>query len=200
VYLATVLKIVGITGGIGSGKTLVCQVFKSLSVPVFHADDEAKRCYDDEQIKDQVKSLFGEEIYYRDSINRELLAAAIFTDQLKLQSLNNIIHPAVAVRFESWMKTQVGAYIIKEAAILFESGSYKNCDKTITVTAPAEMRINRVMERDHADRQSVEARLRNQWSDDKKVELSDFVIINDGSEALVPQVDVIHRQLINPGG
>lgn len=191
---------VGITGGIGSGKTTVCKVFKILGVPVYNADIEAKKILDnDEEVKANTLQVFGNEILGKNGfIERPQLAGIVFKDPEKLKHLNNIIHPAVARHFETWLETSQSAnYILKEAAILFESNSNKMLDKIITVVAPTELRIKRAMERDNTKRETIEQRINNQMSDEEKVKRSNYVINNDEMELLIPQIIKIHQQLCN---
>jgi dephospho-CoA kinase len=189
---------VGLTGNIGSGKTVVAGIFNTLGVPVFHADLEARKLYDQEEVKKQILHLFGKEVFAPSGdIIRTKLAEIVFKDQDLLRQLNNIIHPAVRLKYEQWHeRSGEGPYTLYEAAILFESGHYKEMDKVICVTAPEELRIQRVMDRDHVSRDEVLKRISNQWEESKKIELADFVINNDGSEGLIGQVMGIHERLV----
>jgi len=190
---------VGITGGIGSGKTTVARVFEQSGVPVYHADFWAKEIMNtDPLVKQRLKELFGNDIYdLSGKADRKKIAELVFKDKNKLNELNAVIHPAVWLHGENWLKQYKDKpYILKEAAILFESGGNKDMDKVIMVAAPREIRIERVMKRDHVTREEVEARMANQWDDEKKTALSDFVIINDGKMLVIPQVLEIHRKLI----
>lgn len=192
---------IGITGGMGSGKTTVCKIFEALGVPVYYADDRAKAIMtENETVKAEIIALFGEEAYFPDgSLNRKFISSAAFGDQDKLTRLNSIVHPAVLRDGEHWQARNSHAiYTLKEAALLFESGSHQVLDKIITVYAPQEIRIERVMKRDGASRQQVWARMSRQMPDEEKIRLSDFTIFNDGSQSLVKQVLDIHRQLIAP--
>jgi dephospho-CoA kinase len=191
---------IGITGGIGSGKTTVARVFEQLGIPVYHADYWAKELMNtDPLVIERLKELFGNDIY--DSAckaNRKRIAELVFADKNKLNELNSIIHPAVWLHGENWLKQHADKpYLLKEAAILFESGGNKGVDKVIMVSAPKEIRLERVMKRDNVTREEVEARMANQWPDEKKTALSDFVIVNDGRQLVIPQVLEIHRQLLN---
>ena len=153
-------KIIGLTGGIGSGKTTIAKHFASLGVPVYIADDEAKKLMDNPEIITELKSIFGDEIIENGKIDRKALAQIVFQNPKKLKTLNSIIHPAVKLHFENWLHSHKNyPIIIKEAAILFESGSYKDCDKIITVTAPLEIRIERVLKRDVSDYESIMKRV-----------------------------------------
>lgn len=190
---------VGITGGIGSGKTTVCRIFQSLRVPVYFADDRAKAIMaEDEDLKAALVDHFGADVYQQDgSLNRIWLAGQVFGDPQKLEQLNAIVHPAVGRDAENWQAQHEDApYTLKEAALLFEAGSYRRLDKIIVVTAPEELRIQRVMERDKIDEGSVRQRMDRQWPQEKKVALADYVIENDGSRGLIPQVMDIHRELL----
>jgi len=189
--------IVGLTGGIGSGKTTVAKAFESLGVSIYIADDEAKKLMITSKVLiRQLKKLFGEQAYIEGALNRAFLANAIFNDKALLKKMNAIVHPKVARHFKRWLAKQNSAYIIKEAAILFENGSYKNCDYIITVTAPKEERIKRVIKRDSSSKEKVLSVIKNQWTDKMKVEKSHFVINNIDLKATKTKVLEIHNQLI----
>ena len=191
------MKIVGITGGIGSGKTTVAKMFASLGVPIYNADIEAKILTNTSPIiRESLIKLLGNEVYKDGELNRKYMADKIFNDKVLLQKANAIIHPQVAKHFKNWVKNQDFPYVLKEAAILFESGSYKQCDQVILVTAPKETRILRVMERDNATREEVEARMKNQWEDSEKIKLADFTLQNIQISETQKQVETIHNQLI----
>ena len=176
-------KIIGLTGGIGSGKTTIANYFKSFGIPVYIADDEARKIMQSAQILEAIKKVFGETIFENDKLNREELAKIVFNNPKKLEKLNKIVHPAVKKHFEHWLLQHTAApYVIYEAAILFESGSYKNCDLVITVTAPVESRIQRVVERDKTTRELVLKRINAQWTDEQRISKSDFVIENTSIE------------------
>lgn len=190
---------VGITGGIGSGKTTVCKIFETLGIPVYYADQRAKWLMThDEELIAQIKKLFGDEAYGPDgALNRAYIAGIVFQDKNKLSQLNALVHPAVARDSEQWQTRQRGApYTLKEAAIMFESGSHRQLDRIITVTAPEELRIARVMQRDGTERSAVEDRIRRQMPESERIKRSDFVIYNDGSRSIVRQVVALHRRLI----
>jgi dephospho-CoA kinase len=189
------MKVVGLTGGIGSGKSTIAKVFETLGIPCYNSDTRAKLLYDMAAIKKQVVEVFGEEVYKNNQLDRAYLASQVFTDREKLNALNEIIHPAVQEDFEAWKSQQSAPYILKEAAILFESGSYKNCDRVILVTAPIETRIERVIARDNSSREEILARIEKQWSDEQKIPLADFIIRNDGSEPITEQVIELHQAL-----
>lgn len=191
------MKIVGLTGGIGSGKSTVAQMFAAYGIPVYNSDIEAKELTNSSPvIRQQLISLLGEETYKEGILDRKFLADKIFNDPEILQKVNAIIHPKVAAHFKNWVTLQNSAYVIKEAAILYESGSDSQCDLVIVVTASKKERIRRVMQRDRVSKKEVEARMRNQWSDSKKIKLADFVIYNELLSDTKKQVESIHFQLI----
>lgn len=191
-------KIIGLTGGIGSGKTTVANYMKSLGIPVYIADEEAKKIMETKEVIGLIQQTFGKSIIANNKINREKLAQIVFNNPDKLQQLNAIVHPIVKQNFDNWVKNHANhPFVIKEAAILFESGSYKYCDSIITVTAPLETRLQRVMERDKTDRESVLSRIKNQWSEEQKLEKSNFVIVNISLEDTKNQVDNILKILKN---
>jgi dephospho-CoA kinase len=190
---------VGITGGIGSGKTTVCRIFETLGIPIYYADDRAKALMtEDKNIVEAVKNLFGEAAYLENGdLNRAHISAIAFSNPLKLNELNSIVHPAVRLDGERWHNAQMGApYTLKEAALHFESGGYKLMDKMICVVAPMETRIERVILRGPLNRVEIEARMSKQLPDEDKIKLSNFVINNDGSKALIPQILTIHKALL----
>lgn len=191
-------KIIGLTGGIGSGKTMVANYIKSKGIPVYIADAEAKKIMDSEKVVELVEKAFGTSIISVNKIDREKLAQVVFNNPEQLQKLNAIIHPLVKQHFDIWVKKHADSpFVIKEAAILFESGSYKYCDSIITVTAPLETRLQRVIERDKTDRESVIARMNNQWTEEQKIAKSDYVIHNIILENTRTQVDNILNLLKN---
>ena len=191
-------KIIGLTGGIGSGKTTIGKYFKSLGIPLYIADDAAKEVMKLPEIIASLKATFGEDVFSSNTLNSEKLSKIVFNNPEKLNLLNKIVHPAVKIHFEDWLLSHKKApFIIKEAAILFESGSYKYCDKIITVVAPLEIRIKRVIERDKTTREAVLKRIENQWSDEQKNSKSDFVINNSSLEDAKTQVVKIHNLLKN---
>ena len=190
---------VGITGGIGSGKTTVCKIFETLGIPVYYADERAKRLMtEDMELVAAIKKLFGEDAYFPDgNLDRGFIASIVFNDRKILDRLNDLVHPVVAKDGEKWhLEQQDVPYTLKEAALLIESGSHLLLDKIITVTAPLELRIQRVMARDKAERAAVEARINKQMPESEKVKIADFVIKNDGSMSLIKQVLKIHTDLI----
>ena len=195
------VKKVGITGGIGSGKTTVCKLFEQLGVPVYYADDRAKYLMQHEHhLIDEIKKHFGAEVYTDGQLNRKQLSEKVFKDKAKLAILNSLVHPAVFHDVAMWMAEQEEKkqpYSLKEAALLVETGSYKDLDKLIVVTAPLDIRIKRVSERDSINSDEVMARVKNQLPEAEKVKLADFVIKNDADlEHLQKQVIAIHEQLL----
>ncbi len=175
-------KIIGLTGGIGSGKSTVAGFFAEMGVPVYIADEEAKKILYLPETAVQLREAFGDGVFTDNAPDRAKIAALVFNDKDKLQQLNAIIHPAVARQFEQWAFAQNTPFVIKETAILFESGSYKGCDAIITVIAAQEVRIERVMRRDGVNREQVLQRMAHQWNDEDKVKLSNYIINNDNLE------------------
>lgn len=191
-------KIIGLTGGIGSGKSTIAKYFESKGIPVYIADIEAKKILDSNLVIGKVVDAFGMDVLEDEKINRTKLSAVVFNNPEKLKQLNAIIHPQVKIHFLDWVKKHENfPIVIKEAAILFESGSYKDCDKIILVTAPKEIRIQRVMQRDNVTKEAVEARMANQWEDEKKIKLSDFVIQNINAKEATDTADKIISTLKN---
>src|SRR3569833_1780725 len=193
---------VGITGNIGGGKTTVSKVFEILGVPVFYADDAAKKVKtEDKALVSDLKKAFVEAAYYEDgSLNRKHIVGIVFNDENELARLNALVHPAVFRAFDNWAaQIKDAPYVMKEAALLFESSSYQMCDKAVMVTAPLEMRINRVMQRDGFARAEILARDARQFTEEKKVALADFVIRNDDTELVIPQVLKLHEQFLSLG-
>ena len=188
---------IGITGGIGSGKTTVAKVFEVLGIPVYYADDAAKRLMnEDEALKQKIKTTFGEAAYTNGVLNRKYVADIVFNAPEKLELLNKLIHPATIQDAENWMQKQTTAYTLKEAALIFESGARQNLDYVIGVTAPAPLRILRTMQRDGITREEVIARMDKQMDETIKMKLCDFVIKNDEQEMLLPQVLELHKKLL----
>ncbi len=188
---------IGITGGIGSGKTFICQLFKAMAVPVYNADDEAKELMNtDLRIKERLIAEFGKETYKDGKLDWAFLAEQIFSDKAKLELVNGIVHPIVIQAAKDWAEQQKSRYSLKEAALLFESGSYKDLDYTILVTAPLHIRVKRVMERDGITEEQVMERINKQLTDEEKLKLADFVIINDGTTPLLPQVWTLHQKFL----
>ena len=188
---------VGITGGIGSGKSTVAQVFSTLGVPVYYADDAAKHIMNvDPAVKEAITAIFGEEVYEGGTLQRKALSAKVFNDKDKLAQLNAIVHPAT-IRFgNEWLERQTYPYAIKEAALLFETGTAAQLDFIIGVYAPDTLRIHRVMERDGVSRELVKQRMEKQIQEQIKMRLCDTVIVNNDQEMVVPQVLALHQQLL----
>jgi dephospho-CoA kinase len=187
---------IGITGNIGSGKTTVSKVFEVLGIPVFNADDAAKSVMvTDDELINGIKSAFGEISYFKDgTLNRKHISEIVFNDKKQLAKLNSVVHPATFRAFNAWVKTISGVpYVLKEAALLFESDSYKLCDYTIMVQAPLETRLKRVMQRDGVTRDEVEKREANQFPEEKKAKLADYIIVNDDTQLVIPQVLELYR-------
>ena len=191
--------IVGVTGGIGSGKTTVCKVFETLGAKTYYADDRAKWLMEnDGELVDSIKKLFGENAFKEDKLDRQYIARAAFKDDSLLDQLNKLVHPAVGRDVEKWAKeNQTSKLLLKEAALLFETGSYKALDKNILVTAPEEVRIQRVVSRDsHREANDVKDIISKQMKDEEKRPLADFVIENDGHKSVIKQVMNIYKELI----
>ena len=187
----------GITGGIGSGKSIVANIFRILGVPVYNADTAAKRLMqEDSVIKKQIIELFGNEAYLKDILNTSYISAAVFANPDKLEQLNNIVHPATINDAKEWFSKQTAPYILKEAALLFESGSSKDVDYVIGVSAPAPLRIKRVMERNKITAEEVKKRMKNQIDETIKMRLCDTVINNNDLHLIIPQVLQVHHTLI----
>ncbi len=192
---------IGITGGIGSGKSTVGQIFKILGIPLFEADLVAKTLINSNQeVRNGLIQLFGREIYGSDNrINRKMLANLIFNDDNLLKKVNQLVHPAVRNEFTNWMKLQDSEYIIHEAAILFESGFYKMMDYNILVSAPEEMRIERVCKRENITPEKVRERMAKQWPDEEKRKLTTLEIVNDNKKLIIPQIVEIDKNLKTHG-
>ncbi|MEP7107611.1 MAG: dephospho-CoA kinase [Ferruginibacter sp.] len=188
---------VGITGGIGSGKSTVAKVFEVLGIPVYYADVAAKRLMnEDEVVKQQLQKLFGNETYVDGKLNREYLSSLVFNNEEKLALLNSIVHPATLRDSEQWMQQQTTPYAVKEAALIFESGAGKQLDYVIGVYAPVPVRIKRVMKRDHLSLEEVKARMEKQIDEIIKMRLCDYIITNDDQELVIPQVIGLHEIFI----
>ena len=192
------MKVVGLTGGIGSGKTQILNEFERLGIPVFNADREARKLMEqDTALKNEIKTKFGKIVFDGAILNRKKLAEIVFSDSSKLTLLNEIVHPRVRNAFELFKEknSDLAPYIIKEAAILFESGGWKNCDKTILVCAPVGVRLERVMKRDGTGRNEVLARMDKQWPDEKKIPMADFVIHNTDWTQTQLKISKLHQVL-----
>ncbi len=188
---------IGLTGGIGSGKTTVARVFESLGIPCYYADDRAKWLMkNDRELKEGLIRAFGAELYIDGELNRPWLAEQIFVDSRAREKVNALVHPAVAQDYKSWLYSQQTPYVLREAAILFETGGYLQSDANILVRAPEEVRLKRVMERDDATEEQVRSRMNAQWSDERKAELADFIILNDTENHIISQVLEIHETLL----
>jgi dephospho-CoA kinase len=189
---------VGITGGMGSGKSTVAKIFETLGIPVYRADDAARRLMnEDETLKAQLIRNFGQAAYTNGLLNRPYIAGEVFNNREKLDLLNAIVHPATILDGEKWMQKQTSTYAIKEAAIIFESGSQRYLDFIIGVYAPPTLRIYRSMKRDHISKEEVSARMNRQMDDVIKMKLCDTVITNDEQQALLPQVIKVHQELLS---
>lgn len=195
-----VIKI-GVTGGIGSGKSTVCKIFRLLDIPVFEADRVANELINSNvEIRNELVLLFGNKIYEPDNkLNRKMLADLIFNDESLLEKVNNLVHPAVRNEFMLWHQKQNSKYVVHEAAILFESGFYKMMDFTILVSAPKELRIERVVKRNKIQPEMVESRINKQWNDEDKRKLASFELVNDNKHLLIPQILEIDKKLKTDG-
>ena len=188
---------VGLTGGIGSGKTTVARMFADLGIPVYNSDNRAKELMiTSTELVKKIKELLGEESFTGDELNRDYIAAKVFADRNLLDSLNAIVHPAVRSDFLSWVDSMDSDYVIQEAAILFENGSYKKFDKMILVTAPKKLRLERIMARDAVSQENILARMNHQWEDEKKIPLADFIIENHTLDDTRTEVNKIHQKLL----
>lgn len=193
------MKVLGITGGIGSGKSVVCAILRVLGVPVYDADQEAKKVYEKSpELLDRIRKEFSEEVFDKNGrIDKKKMADLIFSNPEKLKLLNSWVHPLVRKDFQKWCALHEDAhYVVKEAAILFESGAYKDCDQILSVLSPLELRIQRIRERDRKTRNEVERIIENQWSDEERSKRSDFIVQNDENELLIPQILQIHETLV----
>lgn len=190
-------KIIGLTGGIGSGKTTVANYLIAKNIPVYIADDEAKKITNSKKVTSKIKEIFGNEVIENDKVNRTALANIVFNDKEKLTQLNAIIHPEVKKHFKNWLKSkQDYTFVVKESAILFESGSYLDCDAIILVTAPMETRIERTIKRDNSTKESVIQRINNQMSEEVKTLKSNYIIQNISLKDTFNQVENMLKKLI----
>jgi len=188
---------VGLTGGIGSGKSTAAKIFETIGVPVFSADEAAKSVMnEDEELKQKITALFGAAAYTNGALNRKFIADIVFNDPLQLEKLNALVHPATFAMSEQWIAKQKTPYVIKEAAIIFESGAAYGLDYIIGVFAPQHIRIQRVMQRDNVSREEVLSRMAKQIDEQMKMKLCDFVLINDEQQLLIPQVLEVHKKLL----
>lgn len=193
---------IGITGGIGSGKTTVCKVFELLGVPVFYADTIAKSImHTDPVLRKAIRNTFGEKSYFSDGeLNRPYISSIVFNNESELTKLNALVHPAVFRAFDVWLANHVDApYIIKEAALLFETDSYKMCDLSVLVISPEASRIRRIIARDGISTEEVLLRMDRQFSDEQKIKLADHVLNNDESCLLIPKILTLHQQFLKIG-
>ena len=190
---------VGLTGGIGSGKTLVCSVLEKLGVAVYYADREARRLMNqDPDLIGGIVSILGEDSYKRGELDRVFVSERIFSNPVLLERMNNEVHPVVRKDYANWVNSRMDApYVVEEAAILFESGANKGLDWTVLVYAPENLRIQRVMERDGVDEEKVRKRMANQMDEEMKKELADEVIMNNEEKLLLPQIIGMHRRILN---
>jgi dephospho-CoA kinase len=192
------MKVIGLTGGIGSGKTTVAKMFAALGVPVYYADDEAKKLMNSSKIIQQkLQDTFGEETYVSGVLNRKYLSDLVFHDKEKLVKINAIVHPEVEKHFQSWVRKQKAQYVLQENAIIFENNKQDLFDAIITVSAPAEVKIDRVVHRDSTNRDNVLARIKNQLNDDFKISNSDYIIYNTDLEDSNRQVKEIHEKILS---
>lgn len=191
---------IGITGGIGSGKTTVCRVFQVLGIPVFYADEAAKSImHTDAILRGEIIKGFGEDSYSEDGgLDRKHISSIVFRDKDQLAKLNALVHPAVLSAFDSWAQAQKDVpYVLKEAALLFESDSYKMCDQSILVISPEALKINRIIKRDNITAEEVRLRMDRQFSDEQKEKLADHIITNDERTLVIPQILTLHQYFIN---
>ena len=195
------MKVLGLTGGIGSGKSTVASYFRKLGIPVYDSDHEAKLLMnEDEEIRQEILALFGERAYERKVLNRGYISSKVFADPELLEQLNEIVHPRVRRHFKEWVAIQDAPYVLQEAAILFENGAHKELDAMILVWAPKESRIQRVMKRDEVGREAVLSRMQNQWSDTETTALADYIIENIDRSETALQVARIHSELLENMG
>jgi dephospho-CoA kinase len=193
------LKKIGITGGIGSGKSTVSKIFALLNVPIYNADNQAKYLLNnDADVIKKVKQIFGNDIYLNQELDRKKLAAQVFEQPFLLQQLNEIVHPAVFIDFDNWCNEhQQEPYVLKEAALIFETILHQKLDAVIIVSSPEKLRIERVMKRDSITKEQVLARIKNQMSEDEKLKRADYIIYNDELQLVIPQVVQLHQQFMN---
>jgi dephospho-CoA kinase len=191
------VKTIGITGGIGSGKTIVAKIISCLGYPVFYSDKEAKSIvYTDEGVRQQLIDLLGSQAYHEGQFNRGFVAEKVFRDPTVREKVNAIVHPAVRTQFKRWAEKQDSPLVFNEAAILFETGAYKQLDAVILVTAPSGVKIKRVMKRDNCDKQAVLDRMSAQWTDAQKMEMTNLLILNDDVHPVIAQIEKILDSLL----
>lgn len=188
---------IGLTGGIGSGKTTVARIFEVLGIPVYYADDAAKRVMvDNQDLKLAIINEFGKDAYNNGNLNRQYISDLVFNNEERIQKLNSLVHPSTIKDASEWFQKQTSPYVIKEAALIFESGSHKALDYVIGVKSPVDLRIQRAMLRDHISSEQVKARMDKQMDEEEKIRLCDYVIINDEQEMLIPQVLALHEKFL----
>ena len=189
-------KRIGITGNIGSGKSLVCKIFNHLGISAFHSDEETKKLYFLPEIKKEIVGRFGDEVYFEDgSLNKKLLSYHLFQNKEALQFIEDLLYPKLNQVFDEWCEKQTSKYVLFESAILFEKNFDRQFDKIIFVSAPEDVRVKRAMQRDRCDEENVRSRMRLQWDEETKISKSDYIINNDGIEMLIPQVLRINSEL-----
>jgi len=189
--------IVGLTGGIGSGKTWVSSLFEDLGIPIYISDIEAKKIMHlNKEVKNSIIELFGDQAYEEGQLNRGLISKKVFSNKDLLNQLNAIVHPAVDLHFKNWYANQKSPFVIKESAIIFEIGAEKKCDATILITAPKEIRIQRVQKRDSISVKAIELRMNNQWKDEKKVPLANYIIENINKEETLLKVKEVYNSIL----
>ena len=188
---------IGLTGGIGSGKSTVAQIFEVLDVPVYYADTEARRLMnEDKELKSSILKLFGNESYVNNSLNRKYISSIVFSDPARLESLNQLVHPATKKDGEAWMRRQTTAYAIHEAALIFEANVNDRLDYVIGVSSPEELRIQRAMVRDKISREEILKRMSRQMNEESKMNKCNFVLYNDEQQLLIPHVLELHQKLV----
>jgi dephospho-CoA kinase len=187
---------IGLTGGIGSGKTTVAHIFETLGIPVYYSDDAAKKIMNENPVlQQQIIQYFGEESYINGQLNRPYLAEVIFNNDEKRTLLNSLVHPLTIDDAAKWMLQKNTPYAIKEAALIFESDVWKHLDKVIGISAPYELRLQRAMQRDNISREAVEARMAKQMNEEEKMKRCDYILYNDEQQLLIPQVIALHERL-----
>lgn len=191
---------IGITGGIGSGKSTICNLFRNLGVPIFSSDEEGRKILnEDEEVREEIKKLYGQDMFHSNGeIDRPRLASLVFSDPTAMENVVNLVHPKVQAKYEKWcVKNESSPYTLKEAAILFESGYYHDLDKIINVFAPKEVRMERVIKRDKSIKEEVMKRMRFQYTDEERNKLADFILMNEDLDSLLPQVMELHEIFVN---
>lgn len=192
---------VGLTGGIGSGKSTVGRALQELGIPVYDSDRRARELMEgEERLRAAITELLGPGAYKGTALNRPFIASRVFDDPAMLDALNALVHPVVRADFEAWAERQAAPYVVQEAAVLFENGGYRGLDRMILVTAPEDERIRRVMLRDGVSREAVRSRMRNQWEDAEKIPLADFVIRNTDLQKTLREAGKVHRELLQLAG